>query len=231
MQVKPIIFSAPMIRALLAGRKSQTRRILKPQPELRDFGNGLQPWMPVGGIYHDSWRLPYTPGQFLWVREELQMGFDARTPICHATYASDGADLDLTPEGAVQWAETRKRNTIPSIHMPRWASRLTLEVTEVRVQRLQSISEEDANAEGIAGVTKDGRLWKWGIPDRDGLPGNDDHGWHWQEWEADPRRAYAKLWNSLHGPEAWDANPWVAAITFTTHHKNVEQLLAEREAA
>lgn len=222
MKAKPIIFSAPMICALLDGRKSQTRRNLTVRT--RD-GEVLPP------------STHYAPGDLLWVRE-----------TCSALESHGGLDcvrfdadqvwrpIENTPEAADRWLRMhhyggKRGATVPSIHMPRWASRLTLEVTEVRVQRLQDISEEDVNAEGIAGVTKDGRLWKWGIPDRDGLPGNDDHGWHWQEWEADPRRAYAKLWNSLHGPEAWDANPWVAAITFTTRHKNVDQLLAEREAA
>lgn len=214
MKAKPIIFSCPMIRALLEGRKSQTRRILKPQPELRDFGNGLQPWMSAGGIYHDRWRLPYTLGQFLWVREGLQMGFDARTPICHATYASDGADLDLTPEGAVQWAETRKRNAIPSIHMPRWASRLTLEVTEVRVQRVQDISKEDAIAEG-------------GPPSHPSI-NRISRGFGYADFS---RSWFAQIWDSLHGPGAWEKNPWVCAITFTTHHKNIDALLAERKAA
>lgn len=188
MKTKPIPFSAPMIRALLDGRKSQTRRVLRWQP-----GDLDRPFQMEDGSWHvtDSQGghmsplgVPYTPGRLLWVREGLQMGFDARTPICHATYASDGADLDLTPEGAVQWAETRKRNTIPSIHMPRWASRITLEVTEVRVQRVQDISADDAAAEGIRYEAGSYEL-EWFTP---------------KDREAKRIRDFRDLWNSIHGP-------------------------------
>lgn len=101
--------------------------------------------------------------------------------------------------------------------MPRWASRLALEVTGVRVERVQDISEADAMAEGLKGLTKDGSLVKWGIPDRDGLPGNDDDGWHWKQWESDPRKAYRALWNSINGAKpgrSWEANPWVWVVEF-----------------
>lgn len=117
------------------------------------------------------------------------------------------------------------------IFMPRWASRLTLEVTDVRAERLQDINEADVRAEGLSTVTKDGRLWKWGMPDRDGLPGTDNHGWPWTDWEKDPRQAFRKLWNSINGAGAWEANPWVAAYSFQVHHRNVGQLLAERREA
>ena len=101
------------------------------------------------------------------------------------------------------------------IHMPRWASRITLEVTGIRVERLQEISELDAITEGLTALTKDGgRTIKHGIPDRDGLPGNDNYGWHWSEWEKDSRVAYRKLWESINGPGSWDANPWVWVIEF-----------------
>ena len=89
----------------------------------------------------------------------------------------------------------------PSIHMPRSASRLTLTVTEVRVQRLQDISEEDARAEGIEGEF---------------LP------WPQGYWTYRPY--FAELWNSLHGPDAWDANPWVVALSFTVQHGNIDQI-------
>jgi hypothetical protein len=88
--------------------------------------------------------------------------------------------------------------------MPRWASRLTLIVTDVRVQRLQDISEEDARAEGI--FTPEIGYVNLG--------------------KKAPVIQYAMLWNSLHGPDAWDANPWVSAITFTVHHGNIDQMRA-----
>lgn len=98
--------------------------------------------------------------------------------------------------------------------MPRWASRITLEIVAVRVERLNEISEPDAKAEGLKALSKDGTLVKYGIPDRDGLPGNDDYGWHWKEWERDPRQSFRRLWESLNGPGSWDANPWVWVIEF-----------------
>jgi len=99
--------------------------------------------------------------------------------------------------------------------MPRWASRITLEITAVRVERLHDISEADAVAEGLACITKDGdRTRKYGIPDADGMPGTDDHGWPWNEWRSDPREAYRKLWESINGPGSWDLNPWVWVIEF-----------------
>lgn len=102
-----------------------------------------------------------------------------------------------------------------SIFMPRWASRITLEVTEVRLQRLQDITEEDARAEGLTCLSKDGgRIFKWGIPDRDGLPGEDDDGEHWQNWSLTARDAYARLWDAINGAGSWASNPWVWAISF-----------------
>ena len=118
-----------------------------------------------------------------------------------------GSDLQY-PASYDGWVSKHR----PSIHMPRWASRITLEIAGVRIERLQDISEEDAKAEGLSTVTKDGRLYKWGIPDRDGLPGTDDDGWPWTQWDTDPRQAFRRLWDSIYGSDpakCWDANPWV----------------------
>lgn len=217
MQVKPIIFSAPMIRALLEGRKSQTRRDLTVRT--RD-GKALPP------------STHYAPGDLLWVRE-----------TCSALESHGGLDcvrfdadqvwrpIENTPEAADRWLRMhhyggKRGATVPSIHMPRWASRLTLEVTEVRVQRLQEMegqhpSESDAIAEGVNAIHHgDGAYYYSAFRDEP----------HPKNW-CDPTDAFRELWNSLHGPKAWDANPWVAAIIFTTHHKNVDQMLTEREAA
>jgi hypothetical protein len=103
----------------------------------------------------------------------------------------------------------------PSIHMPRAASRILLEVVSVRVERLQDISEADAVAEGIKALTKDGRTIKYGIPDRDGLPGNDNDGWHWCNWMPDASLAYRRLWQEINGFGSWEANPWVWVVEFT----------------
>jgi len=141
---------------------------------------------------------PYgKPGDRLWVRETWAPDFE---PYEFIYRADDGMF-------ASRWR--------PSIHMPRWASRITLEVESVRVERLQDISEEDAIAEGIQANSKDGGITvKYGISDRDGWPGNDDHGWHWHEWCKTPREAYLKLWEKINGPGSVQANPWVWVVTF-----------------
>jgi hypothetical protein len=189
---RPIIFSAPMIRALLAGRKTQTRRILKPQPYSSESVVSVDPdqccWMscepsPItGGVRQmDPWRpLPYTPGDRLYVREAAHID---------GTFVNYRADHSGDPTG-LGWR--------PSIHMPRWASRLTLIVTDVRVQRLNDIIRGDAMAEGCPFANM-----------ADG---------------PDPRDWYADLWNSLHGAGAWDANPWVVAISFTVQRGNIDQI-------
>lgn len=225
---RPIIFSAPMVRALLDGRKSQTRRVLrKPSwAQSKGWPEGVMNEQDLDGTL--SWfcektgclaRLPIPqPRDRLYVREAFNQSGLAWPSLGKGLgrlhYRAD-------PDHGWQdyWGKWR-----PSIHMPRWASRLTLTVTDVRMQRLQEISETDAKDEGLATVTKDGNLWKWGIADSDGLPGNDDHGWHWREWEVDPRAAFKRLWNSLHGPDAWDANPWVVAVSFQTHRCNIDQM-------
>lgn len=173
---RPIIFSAPMVRALLAGRKTQTRRIIRdavpeapgmdqvhPKNQVRHAAPYLdaycgQPRTPANprGM-SDRWcwwtrddrcgvqfKVGYQPGDRLWVRESLALKEDGG--VQWATYAADGA---WVKSGIVR-IDPRKigNKPRPSIHMPRWASRLTLSVTEVRVERLQAISDEDVRAEG-----------------------------------------------------------------------------------
>lgn len=225
---RPIIFSAPMVRALLAGRKTQTRRVLKTQPDTTGDPSGSGEWGAVNR--YGYWRpaaevRPYQVGDQLWAREALDLG-DITRPIGHATYAADGADVDLRHSGAAVWAGEYKRRFVPSIHMPRWASRLTLTVTDVRVQRLQDISNEDAIAEGIE-------------PHGHAFSG---YGKHADVWMA-PYDSFASLWNSIHGPkprkraggtlpprkvgvETWDQNPWVCALTFEVHHCNIDNMEA-----
>lgn len=213
---RPIIFSGPMVQALLAGRKSQTRRVLNPQP------------FPVGGPFYRPFektdpclwysisaagtvaniqKVPYTTGDRLYVREafsydSLDEDRDGKRPIW------------FWADGNPDWGNwTRPK---PSIHMPRWASRLTLTVTEVRVQRLQEISETDAWAEGCKAGTID--------DNGDPFPAEEPH--HkggWVGWD-NARDWYADLWESLHGPDAWDENPWVVAITFTTERRNIDAI-------
>ncbi len=214
---RPIIFSAPMVRALLDGRKTQTRRKFE-----LPANSGRMKLSAMPNIRECKWQR----GDRLWVREAWRV--DAEWDDCPPR-EFDGADAIHYEADSEQrlhlWGNPFTPGRLRSpIHMSRWASRLTLLVTDVRVQRLQEISDADAKAEGLATVTKDGNLWKFGIPDRDGLPGNDDHGWHWEDWQVDARKAFSRLWNSIHGPGAWEANPWVAAINFTVHRCNIDKM-------
>lgn len=234
---RPIIFSGPMVRAILEGRKTQTRRVVRAPTE--DLNHpAVHHWQmdqehravavahseKVADQYittfpHYRILCPYgVPGDRLWVREtgwqrpersprDIREGADTWPP-----YEYDAAQVcTLSPDDMKNWGWKRR----PAIHMPRWASRIKLEVTGVRIERLQEISHEDAEAEGFARLSKDGQTWKYGIPDRDGEPGNDDDGWHWQLWDIDARIAYKRLWDSINAKRApWSSNPWVWVIEF-----------------
>jgi len=198
---RPIIFSAPMVRALLGGRKTQTRRVLKPQPDPGQFfghityveAQNLLICRSATGMRQDI-RIPYAPGDRLYVREAHAFGpLDPPPVIYRATAEDDG--WEVGPDA--RWSSP--------IHMPRWASRITLTVTEIRVQRLQEISTDDAIAEGI---------------DLPPVPG----GTLALMAQGIAKDAYRGLWNSLHGPDAWDANPWVVAVSFTVRKGNIDAI-------
>lgn len=197
MKERPIIFSAPMVRGILDDRKTQTRRIAKVTSDGCKEGSitPLAGFVPRSIEHHISY-CPYgKPGDRLWVRETFCYHDDLAIYLYKA-------DCD----SSVRWK--------PSIHMPRSASRILLEITCVRVERLQDISEDDAIAEGLKAITKDGRTIKYGIPDSDGYPGNDNHGWHWCDWNVSPVVAYKRLWESINGHGSWDLNPWVWVVEF-----------------
>ena len=212
---RPIIFSAPMVRALLEGRKTQTRRVLKPQPDFRggagDYHDAEEwGWEDEDG-YHVS-VLDIAPNGYrrcdrLYVREaHALVPATAYRMSKGVTQAVDPSDRDRACVYREGWERCAPRWR-PSIHMPRWASRLTLTVTDVRVQRLQDISEADAVAEGVIHDSFGG--WRG----HEGTIGYPTAIW-----------AYHHLWNSLHGPGAWDANPWVVAVTFTVQCGNIDQI-------
>lgn len=189
MKERPILFSAPMVRAILSGTKTQTRRIYRPKAgyprqdgEILPDGSGYMGW--------DEGPCPYgAAGDRLWVRETWASD-DGRA----AWYRADGE----THNAGLPWR--------PSIHMPRWASRLTLEVTGIRVERLQDISEEDAKAEGALEIC-----------DICGNPPEDEV--HWA-CEADyvpqvsHRVGFQDLWESINSPGSWGLNPWVWVVGF-----------------
>jgi hypothetical protein len=199
---RPILFSGEMVRAILEGRKTQTRRLIKPQPDELEllYGpelyhptkvdrNGMEyPGDEVFGIYSDDsgWPCPYgAVGDRLWVRETWQQYIEKADGQRH-TISTPCKFLNQLLYAATEQGDHPPRWR-PSIHMPRWASRITLEITGVRVERLQKITKADVIAEGIQGL-------------------EDVHaGWH---------QPYADLWVKINGPDSWDANPWVWAIEF-----------------
>jgi hypothetical protein len=227
---RPILFSGPMVRALLDGRKTQTRRIVKPQPhhgpvgEVVHLGDGG--WAMDDGDLSGHWQCPCgVPGDRLWVREGGLEGLRPRNFRIFAHDATPGrywVDSDGGRYGAGygpaitrdSMLKTGRWKVRPSIHMPRWASRLTLEITDIRVERLHEISDADALAEGVRKQLAAGWF---------SVPGVDGAG-------TSARAAYALLWNAINGPGSWDANPWVWAVSFTVHQANVDALSAGRAA-
>lgn len=241
MKVRPILFSGPMIRALLDGRKTQTRLVVKPQPptgsvlhqytrehEQSDLANSFGWFVQEAG---DLWpcnrddraRCPYgVPGDILWVRETWSVGAlvdeDAPSKMNawseRPFYHADGEPPKFSGYGRVR----------PSIHMPRWASRLTLRITDVRVERVQDISEEDAEAEGsFLGKCScsDMQTPMTGLYATFRQTGCSIHG---EEFRA--------LWDSINKIRGygWDANPWVWAISFDVIQSNIDEVL-KKEAA
>lgn len=224
MKYRPIIFNEEMVRAIIDGRKTQTRRPFK----LPKNCYWLNETEGLFGLKDKGcWDVSELPcpfgavGDRLYVRETFREIFDYcdhpempgfPTQRWHFAYQYKSdmstSNSEFSEEDGVltPWR--------PSIHMPREASRITLEITDVRMERLQDISEEDAIAEGLKSVTKDGETWKWGIPDSDGLPGSDNHGWGWQRWKRDPRAAFFSLWDDCYGAGSHAKSTWVWAITF-----------------
>ncbi|TDI79826.1 MAG: hypothetical protein E2O79_09995 [Caldithrix sp.] len=278
----PILFSGPMVRAILEDRKTQTRRIIKPQPTIE---NGVFEWLPKKKMLYAyqcvncepdmSFYSPYGRlGDLLWVRENWGyhgMGKSStdrwKTKNMGVSYHADGrrtsgldyegADVlklpadypvgkvvtmpdDLTNEECHAWWHRKK--SIPSIHMPRWVNRITLEIKDIRVERLQDISEEDAKAEGIF-FTDYGRncYHRGGAPQDVGdcpAPNEDPchpqrNGWSHKKTTshdqclATAKSAFGNLWQSINGQESWDENPWVWPVTFESHLCNIDEYMKQ----
>lgn len=189
----PILFTGDMVRAILEGRKTQTRRVIKIQPE----ENCLTPWLDDDGTlmyrFEDGRpihqvKCPYgAPGDRLWVRET-----HARIPgneFAQVHYIADGPIPSISERH-----DAGLLRVFPSIHMPRWASRIALEVVELRVERVQDITPEDAKAEGVAGtpvlnLVRANTVLHSGVPEIN---------------------AFHTLWDSINGKKhPWESNPWV----------------------
>lgn len=199
MKERPILFSAPMVRAILSGAKTQTRRpapVREPRPGVFEITRGVHLVGNEAAVREDWLKYmtnPYgMPGDRLWVREtwahDAESLDDLRAMVedivmgsnCGPYYRADA----VHENSGLTWR--------PSIHMPRWASRITLEITDVRVQRLQDISEDDAKAEGV-----------------------DPYEWPGGPARPNAREAFRELWDRINGKRAtWDSNPWVWVVSF-----------------
>jgi hypothetical protein len=219
-----------MVLALLAGTKTQTRRFISNQPSIQDWAkhvalveSKIEGQDLLGWVAHDwygvpktveklDWLKPYAlPGDIFWVREacraeELPVsGFDG------VRYMADGKWIPIQDSveaadawGKLYWYRGVKGHVVPPIHMPRWATRLILKVKTVRVERLKTISEKDARAEGVS-YDYSTRTF----PRSGGA----------KVQRSCARDSFIKLWDELHGqkgPKSWDANPWVWVVEFET---------------
>lgn len=237
MKERPMLFSAPMVRAILDGSKTQTRRICKNEA----YGNGFHfdghdilchsDYLPPGAMLMDvrrgkhgyttsnieGWEseCPYGQvGDRIWVRETCAIEFavehdqepphkDGRPikwsddPEEHRWMQAHYRATDPAPELHYVDSDEPACRWRPSIHMPRWASRINLEITGVRVERLQDISEADAKSEGAPDYEE-------GV---DAPPPDGEHEWAY-------RASFQRLWESINGAGSWDANPWVWVVEF-----------------
>lgn len=201
MTARPILFSGPMVRAILEGRKTETRRTMKPQPKhgvgryTRDGVVGEVDWVLLdrdGDPADSQLRSPYgQPGDRLWVKERIDH--------IGGGVSVFAADFTQTKADAWPW----KRSSLPSIHCPRGLSRITLEVVSVRVERLHDITEASALAEGVRCRTCGGPV--------DGSSENECECFH-NLGSAIP--SFASLWESINGEGSWGANPWVWVVQF-----------------
>lgn len=220
---RPILFSAPMVRALLEGRKTQTRRLMKPQPP-KDYRvvwhEGLGAHAGFSRLNENFQpRCPYgVSGDLLWVRESWWNVVAADGASVTAPGTSPGRDAAWYVADMPDYPPCPHYRKRPGIHMPRWASRLTLEITGVRVERLQNISEEDAIAEGVTKIREACHVIKGFDYDEVGL------------CHTSAVTPYYKLWEHLNGRGSWDANPWVVALSFTVHKQNVDAVLSSPAA-
>jgi hypothetical protein len=270
MKERPILFSEPMVRALLAGQKMQTRRVVKPQPYTRKeappdvYGDRYNKserwawWLGFDGrmVRPETFACPFgEPGDRLWVRETHRVsGWDeADETRVWVQYRADAAPFapverrllvddyedwlarqcrDLEAQGAHEVDDPEHGRVLrlpdgtvqrwkPAIFMPRWASRILLEITDVRIERLHRIEDFDAIAEGAHAVKNDERSKypynpsnapRWSMLRPHPIEIDPEKGY--EHCLGNPRMAFANLWNAINGRDAWEANPFVWVVSF-----------------
>lgn len=220
---RPIPFTAPMVRALIGGTKTQTRRLMPHQDAL---SVAYSPIVSGGRIFNyageeEISRPRYAVGDRLWVKEAYRLAqhLNALPPTgcspSHIWYEADGQCQIAGRPAPAEFMQDKRGKFRPSMFMRRNFSRLTLTVTEVRVERLQDISEADAEAEGIVrtqvNVAGSPSSAVWASPP--GLPA---------PAFLTASSAYRDLWENINGPGSWEANPWVAAYTFEIQSRNID---------
>ncbi len=205
MKIKPILFSTPMIQAIIAGRKTQTRRIIKSKHESGMFEVSKTLDGIVTGITSINWderpKNDFTndikpiavAGDILWVRETWQDSQCFDYSMSGYQYKADKPASTHAEEYGIRWR--------PSIFMPKEAARIFLKVTNVRVERLQDISQLDAEQEGVK-IDDEGMMcWDY-LENR------------WLTHDGVPEKSFETLWQSINGIDSWDANPWVWVYEF-----------------
>lgn len=204
---RPILFSAPMVRAILEGRKTVTRREVKKKAALDCLAAGFEPaFLALPG---NADLCPYGKvGDRLWVREtwycdhlEVTRGPYLKPDDLDIGEALNNGTLVYAADGLAPY-EQEQPTWKPSIHMPRWACRILLEITDVRVERLNAISDEQALAEGVRLYTDHAELGNWYHVD--GI----------ETYSAEPRKSFELLWSLINGADSWTANPWVWVVEF-----------------
>ncbi|HBX0838314.1 TPA: hypothetical protein MJG19_14665 [Klebsiella pneumoniae] len=223
MTERGMIFNGEMVRALLDGRKTQTRRIVKGTDSAVKFCkewniNGEEVFVVLGEKDHTGMNpvlgaisCPFgAVGNRIWVREAFRVhsrATDVATLVYKASERNSWTEQTHRVPVAVCNKPATPEKWTPSLHMPRWASRILLEITDVRVERLNAINEHDAQAEGVAKLR--GGFWKHYQPG-------------WTQHQLSARGSFVTLWKSIYGDESWNSNPWVWVIKF----KRIEVLTA-----
>lgn len=222
MKEVPMLFSTPMVQAILEGRKTMTRRVVKPQPGIDVF----QVLAPGRDVFTTKWekadywtftdgslqapivenrKCPYGKvGDVIWVRESYKIdgSMNHGESVLGVTYKAGGRWIQNDSKEVFEIFHKSKGGWRPSIHIPKAAARIWLQVEDIKVERLQDISEEDAVAEGLkVQQTKLGESYF-------------DYTTGYHNGLFKPRASFRTLWQSLHSPESWEANPWVWAVKF-----------------
>lgn len=199
-----MIFNAEMVRAILDGRKTQTRRpvrfpVLDKNLGCELAGNELAGELSAGNYLNSAFG---KPGDRIWVRETFRVhsrATDVATLVYKASVRNSWTEQTHRVHVSVCNKPATPEKWTPSLHMPRWASRILLEITGVRVERLNAISEENAASEGVAQFR--GGFWKHYQPG-------------WTQHQLSARGSFVTLWKSIYDEESWQSNPWVWVIEF-----------------